>query len=135
MLLFAVGVGRYMAADALHHGAAALLCMLVSGVHLAAAAAAAAGAVVWLKVTRTMRLLTSEPSVLPAIKESGAIGQLVRRFAAAAAAAAAWYHDLHHQLLQHNCTLALYRCASLHMRIHNRPSQYPPAAAAVALPH
>jgi ABC-type Fe3+-siderophore transport system permease subunit len=33
----------------------------------------------YLQVTRTMRLLTSEPSVLPAIKESGAIGQLVRR--------------------------------------------------------
>ncbi|WIA33289.1 hypothetical protein OEZ86_006429 [Tetradesmus obliquus] len=30
-----------------------------------------------LKVTRTLRLLTSEPSVLPAVKESGAIGQLV----------------------------------------------------------
>jgi hypothetical protein len=43
----------------------------------------------WLQVTRTMRLLTSEPSVLPAIKESGAIGQLVRPLAAAAAAATA----------------------------------------------
>jgi hypothetical protein len=31
-----------------------------------------------LQVTRTLRLLTGEPSVLPAIKESGAIGQLVR---------------------------------------------------------
>jgi hypothetical protein len=70
-----------------------LLCMLVSWLHLTAAAvaaaaataaaAAAAAAVVLLQVTRTMRLLTSEPSVLPAIKESGAIGQLVRRCAAA----------------------------------------------------
>jgi hypothetical protein len=90
----------------------------------AAATAAAAPACCPLQAMKAIRWLTSEPSVLPDMKNSGAISQLVSRHACAEVVVCmqGWFgYDMPTCRFEHSHKLWIYLCA--HNRAVLRPEQ------------